>query len=174
LRNLAVKIGNIPPILKSLRIWLSGDTGYMRLCFVFSSYFVPENVSIIYEHAVYNRYFSLSPVIHRTSCPMGAWGNIVVTFQFWIAHVRKIECFVLFDREKIVYHLFLLHIFITEFRWCSNITDERNKLIWRQRSRFVFGRGLVRISAGISVVPIEVFVVSFSYCTQMSEYMSLD
>jgi hypothetical protein len=43
---------DIPPILKSLRILLSADNGYMWVCFVVSSYFIPENVSIIYRHSV--------------------------------------------------------------------------------------------------------------------------
>jgi hypothetical protein len=45
--------GDIPPILKSLKILLSADTGYMWVCFVVSSYLIPENVSIIYGLSVY-------------------------------------------------------------------------------------------------------------------------
>jgi hypothetical protein len=36
------KYGDMPPILKSPRIWLSADTGYMWVFFVVSSYFIPK------------------------------------------------------------------------------------------------------------------------------------
>jgi hypothetical protein len=56
LRNLEIKIGNMeiqPPLLKSLRIWLSPDTGYMWVCFAVSSHFIPKIVSIAYGHPVF-------------------------------------------------------------------------------------------------------------------------
>jgi hypothetical protein len=54
---------DIPPILKSLRNWLFADIGYMLICFVVSSYFIGENVLIIYGHSVLFIYTALYYII---------------------------------------------------------------------------------------------------------------